>query len=256
MNWTLGPCARRSIRLETIESPDASDEDLARLYDFWEAAGRRLGAYRAVTSFLKTSSARWNSNRSISVLVLRCGRGGLAFALSDWFRRHRVESRIVAVDRYARAVGMARDRRAAREEITFDTRDWRDPIYLQAAQFDYVVSSGALHAETSEGAADFLKVANRLARRGFVVEDGLRDWRAYTAYRWMGRTAGGDTVAQQAGVAVQRGFTLSEAAAIAKSAGLDYADVRARFWHRFTISSERGLDLAPRLRPVPGLAGA
>lgn len=255
MNWTMGPCARRSVELERLESPGISDDELHRLFDFWEWAGRYLGSYRIIRGFLAASAARWQAGRPISVLVLRCGRGDLAFSLANWFRQHRVETKILAVERYSRIVQMARDRNRGYPEIVFDTKDWRDSLFLQAEQFDYVVSSGALHHEGDEPATKFMKTVNRLSRRGFIVEDGMRDWRAYHALRRLGRLYG-DDVSEDAGRSVLRSYTLQEAAKIAKAAGLDTADIKSRFWHRYSISSERGLEFSRELRPVAGLAGA
>lgn len=255
MNWTFGLCARRSVKLELLEAPDVTDDDLNRLYDFWEMAGRRLGAHQSIRRFLSASAVRWSPQRGVSVLVLRCGRGDLACSLADFFRRRKVDARILAVERYSRIVQMAKNRRTGYGEIVFDTRDWRDPQFLQAAQFDYVVSSGVLRHEGEETASAFLKTVNRLAKRGFLVDDLTRDWRAYQGYRQLGRLYG-EKASEDAGRAVLRGFTVEEGAALARAAGLDYARVEDRFWHRLTISAERGLDIVPELQTVPRLAGA
>ena len=55
-------------------------------------------------------------------------------------------------------------------------------------------------------------------------------------------------------LSIRRGFTVDEVGKLAAEAGLDYARVEKLFGYHFSLSGERGLAMAPKLAPAPGLA--
>lgn len=256
MNLAWGPCARRSKKCEFVESPTTSDDDLNEIFDYTDFLGRISGEYRILQSFLDSCSSGWPKGMTVSVLDLRCGRGEASRHMTRWARRNKWDLRILAVDSYARVVQMARERQAGFSEIVFDVRDLNDSRFLQARQFDYVISSMALHHEPEERVKLFLKTANRLARRGLFVMDWLRDIRPRMATKWVSSFYKSEALSHDAPLAVERGFTEKEVGKLSKEVGLEFAPLRVHFAYRFSLAGERELALAPQLAPIRPLAGA
>lgn len=253
--WNLGPCAKRSQKMEWVDAPDVSDEDLSCYFDFHHFLGRRLGGYGAVAAFLEACSARWEPGQPISILDLRCGRGDLDRAIVQWGRRRKADIHVLAVDRYENVIQMAREHHGALKEIVFETRDLRDPLFLQAQQFDYVIASHIFHLEKDEHLLSLLKMVNRLAKRGIFVLDWLRDVRGWWWMKGLSRLWGCELVLHDAPLSIERGFLVKEWEALAKDAGLEYARSQKHLGYRLSLSGERGLVLARAYQPQRGLAG-
>ena len=80
--------------------------------------------------------------------------------------------------------------------------------------------------------------ADRVARRGIVVNDLLRNRRALVWITIL--TLGANEYVRADGPqSVRRGFTVEEAAALARRAGLPWLRVRRQFGHRFTLAGRR-----------------
>lgn len=257
INWSVGPCRERARAIEWIEMPDTPEDDLDHAFDFLEFSDRRLGGDRVILNFLADASARWSHGMPVSIFIPRCGRGGLARHVANWGRKHDYEFHIYAVDGHDKAVRLARERHRNYPEITFEVRELSDPMFLQAGQFDYVLSSLGLHHEppSAKAVESALITMNRVARRGLIAYDWLRDVRAYT---WMSAAVKvwGDAIVKHDGpLAIQRGFSPEEAEAVMRRAGLDFAFMRLHFGYRFSISGERGLSFAASLNPLPGILG-
>jgi SAM-dependent methyltransferase len=253
MIWPIGRLPHRSSVIERLDAHDVPDGDLTRLLDFNDTVARWTGGRRIILNFLERASERWAG--PVTVLDLSCGRGDLSRAIALWARSASLEVRVHGVERYGRLVQMARDRQRNLPELTFEPRDLNDPFFLQAQQFDYVVSEMGLHREPNDRTALFLKIANRMAKRGLICVDWIRDARPAIALGLLGRLWKSDVVAHDARVAVERGFRYREAEALRKGAGLNYARLRRHVGYRFSLSGERGLVMDPAFTPVTGLAG-
>jgi SAM-dependent methyltransferase len=252
-NW--GRCAKRSGAVEMLESHGVSDADLSRLYDYIEGPVGRWGSHRVILSFLRSCARRWEAGAAITILDLRCGRGGLARSIADWARSHKVDIRLLAVDKCSRIIHLARNRQRSYPEIVFDVRDLTDPAFLQAQQFDYVVSDSSLHRESDERALLLLKTMNRLAKRGIIAVDWVRDVRALALVGPLAGLYKNEAVSHDARLAIERGFTPKELRKLAKAAGVEYAAVRRQWGFRFSIEGERALVMSAEASPLRGLAG-
>ena len=254
MNWTFGSLRERSRLIERIDRHDVTDDQLNALFDFSDGVARRLRGFSPVLSFLRGAAGRWNG--PVSILDLGCGRGALSRAIVDWAHRRRLDVKVNGADRYGRVIHLARDRHKGIADLTFDTRDLNDPLYLQAQQFDYVVSAYALHREPDDRTQLFLKTANRLARRGVIVVDWMRDARAAFFLSRLAKFSAEPVVAEEVSLAVARSFTRREAVKLRTEAGLDFAEVRTHVGYRFSIAGERALVLGTELSPNVGLAAS
>jgi len=254
MIWPLGRLPQRSTALERIDSADVTDVELSALLDFHDTFSRWTFGRGVVLGFLGDASRRWTG--PITILDMACGRGDLSRSVARWAKAAGADVRIHGVDRSAGVIQMAREHNRAFREITFETRDLNDPFFLQAQQFDYVVSERGLHREGDDRTALFLKIANRMAKRGLVVTDWIRDARPAFIAETVARFWKNDAVTHDARVSIERGFRYREAQALRKAAGLDFARLSRHVGYRFSVAGERGLAIDRAFAPVTGLAGA
>lgn len=103
---------------------------------------------------------------------------------------------------------------------------------------DYVISSHFFHHLPDEAIIAVLREFDRVARRGIVVNDLLRRWRAYFWIRVFTLFAN-PIVKVDGPLSVRRGFTPGEIEALARRAGVDWLRVQVHFGHRFTLAGVR-----------------
>ncbi len=247
---------RRSLKLEWHDSPETSDDDLDISFEFFDWFGRRTGMYAGILNFLGRCIRDCHHERTISVLDLCCGRGDLSAAIVRWAKKQKRDVQVLAVDRFGRIVQMARDCHGPKKEIVFDVRDFSDPSFNQAQQFDFVVSAMGLHHLSDTQIVPFLRTVNLLAKCGFIVCDVARDPRALLVAALVSKLWGEEIVRHDAPLSVKRGFTIKELHRYAVAAGIELADIRSIFGVTVQVSSERRLALNPKLSPVPNLLGA
>lgn len=215
-----------------------------------------MGGNQIVLGFLSEFSENWLPGVPVTVLDLRCGRGDLSWAIVKWARQKKFDVQILAVDHSQAVIEMARQYHPKCQELVFDVRQLNDPSFLQAQQFDYVICSLGLHHEDDVQAVGFLKMVNRLAKRGVIICDWLRDMRAWAYVSVLSRLWREPAVQHDAPLFVRKGFTPKEVRHLAKKAEVDYLRVRDHFGYRFSLAGERALVLAKEMRPIRGLAGA
>jgi hypothetical protein len=103
---------------------------------------------------------------------------------------------------------------------------------------DWVVATHFFHHLSDEQAVDALREFDRVARRGIVVNDLLRNRRALFWIKLFTLWAN-PYVKADGPQSVRRGFTVAEAEALAAKAGLPWLKVRTHFAHRFTLAGQR-----------------
>ncbi len=252
----FGPCRRRARALEEIDKPDTSSEQLERAFDFFGFLNGGLGGNRVILNFLKSASESWTTYRPVTFLELRCGRGDLSMSLVRWAKSKGFEVRILAIDECPAVIKLAREHYGSVPEIAFDVRFLSDSRFLEAQQFDYVISSSLLHTLEGPAAVRALKTANLLARRGIVFSDWMRDIRAWFWMQALSRFWGDDFVIHDGLLAIRKGFTIGELEHLAAQAQLEYLQIRRHLGYRFSVAGERALVLSRKAAAVPGLASA
>lgn len=235
--------------------PDVSDDNLSRMYDFIESSNQKLNSWNAITRLFKDFSKRWSPRQMTTVLDLGCGRGDFTCHLADWAKSQKLDMNILGVDRYGRQIQMAKDRHSVRRDVNFDVKDISDPFFNQAQQFDYVISTFDLHHVDPALLASHLKIMDRLAKRGVLIFDLLRDSRGL-ALMWSLAKLWGDPVVQHdAPHLVRRSMTMKELRQLVKQSGLEYATFRTHFGFRYSISGERRYVMEEKFGAAPRLAG-
>jgi len=139
---------------------------------------------------------------------LRC----IAFDLSDWM--------------LALAAGIPRIRGDVR---WFPFRD---------RSVDYVITTHFFHHLTDDQIVGVLREFDRVARRGIIVNDLVRNRRALCWIKlftlWANRY-----VKYDGPQSVRKAFKVGEIETLARRAGLDWLRVRRHFAHRLTLAGER-----------------
>jgi 2-polyprenyl-3-methyl-5-hydroxy-6-metoxy-1,4-benzoquinol methylase len=255
MDWNWGLCSHRSFESGGLTNPSLSQTDLETLFDFHENIGFWFGGSRIASHFFRSAAPRWSPTTAISILDVQCNGGALSRSLVLWARKRRIEFRILAVDSSARLLELAKARSAKFPEITFDVRNLKDPLFLQAQQFDYVISSSAFQRIENEEIVPFLKTADRLAKRGVLIEDWLRDIRSYYLMQTLAGCCRSPLVSQEAAWCVRRGLTCQEMKTFLGEAKLEYLRPRRHVGFHFGLAGERALVFSPQYNPMTGLAG-
>jgi hypothetical protein len=174
------------------------------------AIEHHLGKVKEPVTVLDVGAGAADIPRSLAARFphLRC----IAFDLSDWM--------------LALATGVPRVRGDIR---WFPFRD---------RSVDYVISTHLFHHLTDEQVVAVLREFDRVARRGIVVNDLLRNRRALFWIKlltlWANRY-----VKYDGPQSVRRAFTIPELEMLARRAGLGWLKGRRHFAHRLTLAGER-----------------
>lgn len=103
---------------------------------------------------------------------------------------------------------------------------------------DYVIATHFFHHLTDDQIVAVLREFDRVARRGIIVNDLVRNRRALFWIKLF--TLGANRYVKYDGPqSVRKGFKVAEIEALARRAGLDWLRVRRHFAHRLTLAGER-----------------
>jgi ubiquinone/menaquinone biosynthesis C-methylase UbiE len=103
---------------------------------------------------------------------------------------------------------------------------------------DWIITTHFFHHLTDDQIVDVLREFGRVAKRGIIVNDLLRNRRALLWIKlftlWANRYVKADGPQS-----VRKAFTIPEIEALAQRAGLPWLKTRVHFGHRFTLAGER-----------------
>ncbi len=208
----------RATEPERLDLEIPPPEDRPRVVGYLEFVNRWLGGVSAVASHLKGEAG----------LLLDVGGGGGDIARALAAREPGL--RPVVLDLSAWMLSFA----AGLPRVRGDVR--RLPVADRSV--DWVIATHVFHHLSDEEAVGALREFDRVARRGIVVNDLLRNRRALCWIRLFTLWAN-PWVKADGPQSVRRGFTVREAEALAASAGLPWLRVRRHFAHRFTLAGRR-----------------
>jgi hypothetical protein len=136
--------------------------------------------------------------------------------------------------------------------IAFDLAAWVQPLAsglprirgdvrwfpFRDRSVDYIITTHFFHHLTDDQIVGVLREFDRVARRGLIVNDLLRNRRALFWIKLF--TLGANRYVKYDGpLSVKKGFTVAEIEGLARRAGLDWLRVRRHFGHRLTLAGER-----------------
>ena len=228
---------RRSLLREIMDDETPSQEVVDKVYRFLGGINRWLGGTRTTLQRFEELSRAWEPGQRIEVLDVACGGADVAHALVLWGRSRGFDLRVTALDVSMRALDYAARASKGADRLRLLCADVHRPASRERA-FDYVTCALFFHHLRDEEVVQTLRSFARLARRGIVVNDGVRRWRHY-AWTWFFTRPFHPILRHDGLLSVKRCFRPGELAALARRAGLGWLSVRCHFGHRMTLAGER-----------------
>jgi hypothetical protein len=235
---------RRVVTPEHMDEPGASREDLDHALRFIRVINRRLGGAAALIAHLRAFSRSWPPSRPVTLIDVATGSADIPVLAVRWARSRGLDLRVTAIDAHPVTLDLAREHL----DQAPDVRDAITLVHADAlrlvdrfgpASFDYAHAGMFLHHLSFEKALTVLRIMDRLARRGLVVNDLHRSRIAAAGIRLLTLTAP-PHVRHDARVSVRAGFTRAEALDMAARLDLTWCRYRLRFFEqRFTLAGER-----------------
>lgn len=178
---------------------------------------RNFGSYRLIRVFLRRW---WQRGGSYRVLDLCTGAGDIPRIMADWARAHGVTISIEAVDFQPATVEIARGWSTGYPEVHIHQGDALGDLKTEAASYDFVFCSLALHHFSGEDATGILRRCRELATRAVLVADLERGWTAAAGVWLMTAVLYREPMTRfDARLSVRRSFSHAEFAALARAAG-------------------------------------
>jgi len=222
----------------------ASMRDVRRVNRF---LGGTSAAARQTGRWLRAERAVSQTGRTITFLDVATGTCDIPEAVLYQARRAGVNVRIAGLDYSAPILRCARERVADKTDLRLLRADaFRLPF--ADASFDYVLCSLAFHHFSPEQCVTALHEMERVARRGWLVNDLRRAWSAWALIRIVMALAGANRLTHHdAPASVLRAYTPAEMLEMARQIGLKPGrDCRLRRSHFYRITLIRDKNAGAR----------
>lgn len=206
---------------------DTPDELAGNLADI-AFANRWLGGVAPIVREVRRTGAR-------TVLDVGSGAGDIPLALVHDGRRQGLDVRVTCLDRSDQMLAIARERAEGDERLTF-VRGSGERLPFEAASFDVVTCTLALHHFEPAPARALLGELRRVARITPIVGDLRRSWPAFAATWAYAHVAARNRITRHdAPLSVRRAYTPREAIALAHAAGWRAPAARREAFFRMTL---------------------
>lgn len=201
---------------ELLDHPDADPEAVTLSLGNIAVANRWLGGWWAVQSGLARILRQTpRPSRPLTLLDVGCGMGDLACRAVAWGAARGVRIMPIGVERHRRAAALARDHALATMLACAGA------LPVRETSVDLVLASQLVHHFAPEARVEFLRAADRLARRGVVIADLRRSRWAKAGFFVVARALRFDPATRADGLtSVERGFSAGELRALLLRAGV------------------------------------
>jgi len=180
---------------------------------------------------------------------LATGSADIPLAMVEWGRKKGFDLQVTAVDFHEHTLAIAqrqvdaqlRARTGGEGSELGGVKLVRADVFglpFGAGSFDFVTTNMFLHHLDEEQVVGVMKVMDLLARRGVIVADLLRSYRAYAWIRLFTLFSSA-MVRHDGAVSVGQAFTRGEILRLRDAAGLKYARYYRHFGHRFVLAGEK-----------------
>lgn len=226
--------ARRSEKLERIDTGDYTPEEYERFLQDIRLVNRYAGDIRALKNSLLREIKRKNQTE-FSILDVGAGSGELLRVVADFARRGDRKCRLYGLELNARSAASIREESKKYPEITAIRADaFRLPFADDA--FDYVICSLFTHHFTDENLVSILAEFSRVARRKIFVVDLHRHRAAYVSYQMFCAAFGISRLVREDGsLSILRSFKPDELQMLARRANLEQVSVKRFFPFRLVL---------------------
>jgi ubiquinone/menaquinone biosynthesis C-methylase UbiE len=200
---------KRSLDKEMMDlpgnPPHLLEEDLLNL----RTLNRTLGAYRGLLHYLK-QLVGGQKTLAFSLLDVGTGSGDIPIAAVRWAKRNGISASVVGLESHPITAGMAERQTRGFPEINIVRGDGFH-LPFPPRTFDFVFTSQVLHHFSEEEIVLLLKAWSRVARRGIMVSDLIRNPLAYHGIRLLTRLFTRNPMTlTDAPLSVRKAFTLEE----------------------------------------------
>lgn len=237
MSPVSDPFARRIYQHEILDDHEPEQAVVDKVYSFLAMVNRRFGGAAATLTRFETFSRSWRPGERIDVLDIASGAADIPRALITWGRARGFDVRVTALDISRSALDYARRAGPADPRLTFLCADIGRP-FCRDASFDYVTSALFFHHLTDEQVVDVLRLSDRLARRGMVVNDLVRSRRAWRL-TWLLTWPFHPILHYDGPLSIRRALTPEELLALARHAGIPWLTIERHFGERMTAAGAR-----------------
>jgi hypothetical protein len=229
----------RRRETEWMDAPDADPKLLRESLAFIRRVNVLFGYTRATLRHLERFSAGWEPGQTIRILDVATGSADIPRAILRWAARRGHDVRVLGADLHretlveAAAGGPAPSRRGL-DLVRADAMR----LPLADASVDYAMTNMFLHHLDDDQIVDVLREMSRVARRGILAADLVRDRRAY---RWIGLFTlfSNAMIRHDARVSVAQALTREEVLSLRDRAGVGFASYHPHFGHRFVLAGEK-----------------
>lgn len=226
----LGQRIRRDEQMDDPALPaETYDEvlrDLARV-NAWTFTAR------PTLMFLKRASRGLPAFRLMDVGF---GYGDMLRRVARWAKKRDIAVDLVGVDLNPGSAVVAREATPLSMPIEYRTGDYA----AQPTPFDFVISSLVAHHMTDDQLLDFIRYMERMAIRGWLINDLHRHRFAYYGFPLLARLIGAHRIVREDGqVSIGRAFRPAEWRAILTAAGVPEGAARIVRRFPFRLCVER-----------------
>jgi len=214
--------SRRAYLSELMDEPSSYEELRDCLHDLAQVNRITFG-YRPALEWLE-QFAQWGD--PLHIVDVGCGGGDMLRRIERWAADRRIAVRLTGIDLNPNAVRAAREftpggspiRWISGDAYSFDTA--ADPV-------DVVISSLFAHHLPDDGIVGFLKWMERVARRGWFINDLHRSRTPYLGFKALAAAMRWHRFVRNDGpVSIRRAFLPEDWRKYADDAGLSASDVR------------------------------
>jgi ubiquinone/menaquinone biosynthesis C-methylase UbiE len=224
----------RRRQREWMDLPDADPGELRHSLGFIQRINTLLGYTRATIKHLERFSRTWKQGQRIDIVDLATGSADIPRAILRWADRKGFNVHIVGIDRHPVTVRAA-DAGPPDPRLRIIQGDVFN-LPFGPGSFDYALTAMFLHHLDDGEVVGVLKTMSLLARRGIIVADLLRHYRAY-AWISLFTAFSSPMLRHDAKVSVGQAFSKSEILRLAAEAGLNSARYYRHFGHRFALTA-------------------
>jgi ubiquinone/menaquinone biosynthesis C-methylase UbiE len=229
--------SHRQRAAEWMDSPDIEPAQLARGLRFIRGVNAMLGYTRATLRHLARFSQTWRPGEMIRIVDFATGSADIPRAIVRWADRHGFDVRVVGVDLHAFTASQARQLTRDERRISIVRGDVLAPPFDDGS-FDYAITNMFLHHLDDDQVVRVLRHMDRVARRGVIAADLLRNRRAHAWIKVLTAFAN-PMLKHDARVSVAQAFTREEICRLRGRAGIDFARFYRHFGHRFVLAGQK-----------------
>ena len=214
--------SRRAYLSEWMDEPCSYEDFRGCLRDI-EQSNRIIQTYPPTLRWLQQFTGARDG--PLHIVDVGCGGGDMLRRIEAWARKNRVAVKLTGIDLNPYAARAAREFKPAPSEIEWVTGDAFS--YQPEAPIDIVISSLFTHHLADDEIVRFVAWMERVAARGWFINDLHRDRMPYYGYRALSRLMRWHRFVRHDGpISVRRSFSVEDWQNYTAAAGLRVEDVR------------------------------